>query len=193
LDQLLQRCRQGELAAFTELFHAYQTRVYRLAVTILRDERDAEDALQDVFMRVFERIEDYRGEAPFTTWLTAITVNCCRDKLRRRKVRRALSLEWLRGQAGGEDLSALVARRERQELLWALVERLDDAHRLPVILRYQEGLCCQDVAQALGLRTSVVYSRLHTARERLRAMLREAEGAQRGIWTHINADEHRFF
>lgn len=61
LNQLVQRCRQGELAAFTELFQLYQVRVYRLAVTILRDERDAEDAMQDVFMRVFERIKGLQG------------------------------------------------------------------------------------------------------------------------------------
>lgn len=67
----------------------------------------------------------------------------------------------------------MFARREQREALWSLVDRLDDAHRLPVILRYQEGLSCAEVARVLGLRTSTVYSRLHTAREWLRAMLRE--------------------
>lgn len=105
LDQLAQRCRQGELAAFTELFQLYQPWVYRLAVAILRDDYHAEDAMQDVFVRVFGRIEDFRGEAAFTTWLTAIVVNCCRDKLRRHKVRRALCLHWLRGRAGGASRS----------------------------------------------------------------------------------------
>jgi RNA polymerase sigma-70 factor (ECF subfamily) len=188
-DTLVQRCRQGELAAFTELFHAHQARVYRLAVAILRNESDAEDAMQDVFVRVFERIKDYRDEAPFSTWLTVIAVNCCRDKLRRRKVRRALSLDWLRGRPGGEDLSAALIRREQRETLWALVDQLDDQHRLPVILRYQEGLRCKDVARILGLRTSTVYSRLHTARERLRAMHQEqTEGKQTRVWTRLNAD-----
>ena len=173
LDNLVQRCRRGELAAFTELFDSYQARAYRLAIAILHDPHDAEDAVQDVFVRVFERIRDYRGESAFSTWLTAIVVNRCRDKLRKRKVRRALSLDRLRGQAGKDDLVETVERRQKQRTLWALVDRLDDKHRLPVILHYHEGLPCKEVARALGLRTSTVYSRLNTARVRLRAMLQE--------------------
>jgi RNA polymerase sigma-70 factor (ECF subfamily) len=190
LDQLVQRCRQGDLAAFSELFNLYQVRVYRLAVAILRDEHDAEDAMQDVFIRVFKGIEDYRGEASFTAWLTSITLNRCRDKLRRRKVRRTLSLDWLRGRAGEEDMSVLVARREQQELLWWLVDQLRDEYRLLVILRYQEGLRCSEVARVLGLRTSTVYSRLHTAREQLRARLQEqTEGTRTGVKTQKHSDE----
>jgi RNA polymerase sigma-70 factor (ECF subfamily) len=172
-DELVQRCRQGELAAFTELFHAYQARVYRLAVAVLSDEREAEDVVQDVFVRVFERIGDFRGESAFTTWLTAIVVNRCRDKLRRRKVRQALSLNRLRGRASEDDVSELVTRRQQRQRLWALVDRLDDKHRMPVILHYHEGLPCGEVARILDLRVSTVYSRLNAARVRLRGMLRE--------------------
>jgi RNA polymerase sigma-70 factor (ECF subfamily) len=184
-DLLVQRCRQGDLVAFGELFNTCQARVYRLAVAILRDEHDAEDVVQDVFLYVFGHINDYRGEAAFTTWLTAITVNRCRDRLRRRKVQRklreALSLDRLREQAGGENLSEIIDRRARRHLLWSLVDRLDDEHRLPVILRYQEGLRCGEVARILGLRVGTVYSRLHTARERLRAMLQaQSELRERG-------------
>lgn len=171
----------------TELFHRYQARVYRLAVTILRDERDAEDAVQDTFVRIFERIGDYRGDSSFTTWLTAIVVNRCRDKMRRRKVRQALSLDQLRGRASREDLNEVLARRQQQQTLWSLVDQLDDKYRLPVILHYHEGLPCDAVAYALGLRVSTVYSRLNTARVRLRAMLREQsrlEGreVERALW-----------
>ena len=99
LDNLVQRCQQGELAAFSELFEQQETAVYRLALTILQNEQDAEDAVQDVFLRIFEQIKNYRGQSSFRTWLTAIVVNSCRDKLRRRKVRRAFALDWLRGHA----------------------------------------------------------------------------------------------
>jgi RNA polymerase sigma-70 factor (ECF subfamily) len=187
LEELVRRCQQGELAAFSKLFHGYQARVYRLAVTILRDEQDAEDAVQDVFVRVFERIRDYRGDSAFTTWLTAIVVNCCRDKLRRRKVRRVVALDHLRGRANDQDLSEVVTRRQQQQTLWALVDRLDEKHRLPVILHYHEGLSCDEVAQALNLRTSTVYARLNTARVRLRAMLREQSKSER-LEFQVNTD-----
>lgn len=178
LDELVRRCQQGELVAFTDLFRRYESQVYRLAVTILRDEQDAEDAMQDTFLRVFERIKSFRGESSFKTWLTAVAVNRCRDKLRRR----ALSLERLRGRADRDetDLSEAVAARQQRQTLWSLVDRLDEKHRLPVILHYHADLSCGEVARVLGLRVSTVYSRLNTARQRLRAMLREQEKTELG-------------
>ena len=171
LDELVQRCKQGDLAAFTCLFRDHEARLYRLAVTILRNERDAEDALQDTYIRIFERIKGFRGKSAFETWMTAILVNVCRDRLRRRKVRRALPLDWLRDQAGDGDVASEVAELSRRQTLWSLVDRLDDKYRLPVILHYHEGWSCGEVAGILSLRTSTVYSRLNTARIQLRTML----------------------
>ncbi len=136
LDELVRRCQAGELAAFTELFRRYEGRAYRLARTILNHEHDAEDAVQDAFLRVFERIDRFRGDASFDTWFTAIVFNVCRDRLRRRRVRRALPLEWLRGRLrDGDDLVEQGSRSERQAL-WGLVQRLDDKYRLPVSTIY---------------------------------------------------------
>jgi len=95
LDELVQRCKQGELAAFTRLFRDHEAWLYRLAVTILQNERDAEDALQDAYIRIFERIKAFQGKSALETWMTAIMVNVCRDRLRRRQVRRALPLDCL--------------------------------------------------------------------------------------------------
>jgi len=177
LDRLVQRCKKGDLAAFTRLFRDHEARLYRLAVTILRNERDAEDALQDAYIRIFERIKGFRGKSAFETWMTAILVNVCRDRLRRRKLRRALPLDWLRNQAGEVDVASEVAALSRRQTLWSLVDRLDDKYRLPVILHYHEGWSCGEVAGILSLRTSTVYSRLNTARIRLRTML-NAESRQ---------------
>ena len=175
LDNLVYRCQQGELAAFSELFGQQETAVYRLALTILQNEQDAEDAVQDVFLRVFEQIKRYQGQSAFKTWLTAIVVNSCRDKLRRRKVRRALSLDWLRGHASHHNVPDEVNQRQQSQKLWALINtHLDDKHRLPLILHYHERLPCAEVADILGIRISTVYSRLNTARQRLREQL-EAE------------------
>jgi RNA polymerase sigma-70 factor, ECF subfamily len=174
MDPLVQRCQQGELAAFSELFRRHENDVYRLAVTILRDEQAAEDAVQDVFLRVFERVNDFQANASFKTWLTAVVVNLCRDKLRRQKVRRALSLEWLRGHANAVDMADTIAERQQRQQLWTVVQRLDEKYRLPVILHYHQGLNCSEVAEVLQLPTTTVYARLNTARLRIRAMLAEA-------------------
>ncbi|GJM42443.1 MAG: sigma-24 [Ardenticatenaceae bacterium] len=172
LDNLVHRCQQGELAAFSELFQQQETAVYRLALTILQNQQDAEDAVQDVFLRIFEQIKGYQGQSAFKTWLTAIVVNSCRDKLRRRKVRRALSLDWLRGQASEHNVPAEVDQRQQAQQLWNLINtHLDDRHRLPLVLHYHERLSCAEVADILGIRISTVYSRLNTARQRLREQL----------------------
>lgn len=172
LTDLLSRCQQGDRSAFSELFLLYEGRIYRLAATILRDDRDAEDTLQDVFLRVFLHIKNYRGEASFETWLTSITVNVCRDRLRRRKIRQVVSLEWLRGhpEEVGPDLGEVVDERWKRQTLWALVDRLEEKYRLPVILVYGEDLPVEDAARVLRLPASTVYARLNTARKQLRAM-----------------------
>jgi RNA polymerase sigma-70 factor (ECF subfamily) len=176
-DELVQRCKQGDLAAFARLFRDHEARLYRLAMAILQNERDAEDALQDTYIRIFERIKRFQGKSAFETWMTAIMVNVCRDRLRRRKVRRALPLDWLRNQAGDADVSSDVRARMRRQTLWSLVDRLDDKYRLPVILHYHGGWSCGEVAEIMAVRTSTIYSRLNTARVQLRTML-QAEPRQ---------------
>ena len=187
LDQLVQRCKQGELAAFTRLFRDHEARLYRLAVTILDNERDAEDALQDAYIRIFERIKGFRGKSAFQTWMTAIMVNVCRDRLRRQKVRHALPLDWLRRRAGRGDVARDVGARMQRQTLWSLVDRLDDKHRLPVILHYHQGWSCGQVADFLAVRTSTVYSRLNTARVQLRSMLQaeSRQGLERSRERHV--------
>lgn len=173
LDSLVQRCQQGELAAFTELFHRHEAQVYRLAVTILHHEQDAEDVVQDVFLRVFERIKSYEGQSSFKTWLTSIVVNTCRDKLRRQKVRHAFSLDWLRRGPATPDVAEEVSQRQHMQHLWRLVNQLDEKYRLPLILHYVERLPCDEVAAVLQVPTSTVYSRLNTARIKLRQFYQE--------------------
>jgi RNA polymerase sigma-70 factor (ECF subfamily) len=179
IRDLVNRCRAGDEYAFAALFERFQDRLYDLAWAILRDGAEAEDAVQDTFLRVFERIDRYRGASSFETWLVAVAVNVCRDRLRRRQVRRALSLDWLspgwlpRILGRGEDPAAAALQREQRRSLWDTVERLDQRHRLPLILRYHYGLSCGEVAQALGLTTGTVYVRLSEGRHRLRQMLLE--------------------
>lgn len=173
LNTLVYRCQQGDLAAFSELFHAYEGRIYRLAATILQNEQDAEDAVQDVFLRLFEHIKGFNGQSSFNTWITAVTVNTCRDKLRRQKVRQAFSLEWLRGRGASQDIANEVAKRQERQTLWAHINQLEEKYRLPLILHYHERLPCEEVANILGIKTAVVYSRLNTARLKLREMLQK--------------------
>jgi RNA polymerase sigma-70 factor (ECF subfamily) len=169
-DSLIHRCQQGELAAFSELFQEHEAQAYRLALTILRHEQDAQDAVQDAFLRVFENIKRFEGNSSFKTWFTRIVVNICRDRIRRNKVRRAFSLDWLRNRPSPHNVAREVARRQERQALWSFVDRLDEKYRLPIILHYYERLSCSEVAEILDIPTTTVYSRLNTARQQLRTM-----------------------
>jgi RNA polymerase sigma-70 factor, ECF subfamily len=184
LDQVIARCRQGDATAFDSLMNRYQDRVYDLACIILRDNEAAKDAVQDTFLRVYQRLDGFQGEAAFETWLTTIAINCCRDHLRRRQVRQALSLNnltpgWLRRLARREwQPEAQVERSHERQTIWSLVDRLDERLRLTLILRYRYGLSCPEIGKALGVATTTVYGRLNEARQRLAELL-TAEGMGR--------------
>ena len=136
---------EGQPEAFTDLFSHYQNQVYDVALAIMRDESTAEDVVQDTFLAVYLKIEGYRGESKFDTWLTAIAVNQCRMRLRKRKIRQTLSLEQLSPRrllrlSGRDDtIPDMVHNRQHDENLWEMVDRLPERLRLPLILRYRYG------------------------------------------------------
>jgi RNA polymerase sigma-70 factor (ECF subfamily) len=179
VNKLVESCQRGDMSAFAALFRRYQDRIYDLACTILRDEAEAEDLVQDVFVRVFERIDTYKGAASFETWLVTIAVNKCRDRMRRRKLRRALSLDDLtpsrlaRILSSSDDPQTILDQNELHSSLWTSVMNMDERFSLPLILRYRYGLSCGEVAEVLGCAIGTVYSRLSDARRQLRQMKSE--------------------
>ncbi|MCA9954997.1 MAG: RNA polymerase sigma factor [Ardenticatenaceae bacterium] len=181
LEQLLTRCQQGDLEAFAALFRHFRQYVYDLACVILRDTTAAQDAVQDTFLRVMEKIDTFAGEAAFETWLTAVTVNTCRTHLRRQKVRRFLSLDrmppgqLLHGGASGPNVAHQVEERLHRQSLWEMVNSLPDRLRLPLILRYRYGLSCNEISAALSVRLGTVYQQLNEGRRQLEQMATQKE------------------
>jgi RNA polymerase sigma-70 factor (ECF subfamily) len=183
IQAVVSQCQQGHLDAFTTLFNHCQNHVYDIACAILRNEAAAEDAVQDTFLIVFQKINSYKGESSFETWLIAITVNQCRMRLRKQKLRQFLSLERLHrerlfgARGSGEGVADTVHQRQRRQTLWDLVDQLDDRLRLPLILRYRYELPCDEIAAMLDRRQSTVYQHLHEGRKLLEKMARQ-EAAQ---------------
>jgi RNA polymerase sigma-70 factor (ECF subfamily) len=132
-------------------------------------------------LTVFQRIDSYKGESRFETWLTAVAVNHCRMRLRKRKIRQALSLEQLtpdrlfRLAGRGDDVSEIVHQRQRRQTLWDMVDQLGDKLRLPLILRYHYALSCDDIAVVLDQRKSTIYQQLNEGRCRLEKMAQQQE------------------
>ena len=181
IQYVVHRCQQGHLDAFNTLFSHYQYQVYDLACTIMRDDKAAEGVVQDTFLMVFQKIDSYKGEARFDTWLTAVAVNQCRMRLRKRKIRQALSLEQLTPKrlfhltGRDDDISEIVHQRQRRQTLWDMVDQLNDRLRLPMILRYHYGLSCGDIAFVLDRRKSTIYQQLNEGRRRLENMTQQQE------------------
>lgn len=175
-QQWLERCRAGDPAAVEWLVCTHQAAVYRLALSILDDRAEADEAAQEAFLAALRRLGTFRGEAAFTTWLYAITVNTCRSRWRKGRTWQRLrgALQAARWGAPPDPLpEAAAAQRETAGAVWRAVQALGEKHRLPVILRYYHDLPTAEIAQILGISLGTVHSRLATARDRLRLALRD--------------------
>jgi len=156
------------------LMQAYYPYIRRLALSILDDESEADDAAQETFIAACRSLESFRGEASPRTWLTRIAINSCRGRLRKRKVLQTLqstlqNLHLLRTAPVSPEENALQNESDRR--LWQAVDQLDEKHRLALILRYVHELTVPEIAAALDTNAGTVHSRLHYARKWLHAEL----------------------
>jgi RNA polymerase sigma-70 factor (ECF subfamily) len=165
----------GNRDAFDTLVRRYQSRIYQLTRILTRADADAEDLVQEAFIRAYRAIDRFRGESTFNTWLHRIAVNVIRTHAARR--RRALPLTTAHDDDGepmitrvmsGEDLESAVVRRRMIDQ--ALATLSDDA-RLAVTLRDVQGLDYQEIALIVGVPIGTVESRIFRARRRLRPLL----------------------
>lgn len=163
LETLLTRRHRGQLELKT-VFETHKDRVFSTALACLDGDRAAaEDAAQEVFVRLASKLGQFRGEARLTTWLHRVTVNVCRDELRRRRRVQRLTPD------PAPPLSEFAPRRELHEAL----ESLPEALRAPLLLRYFEGLSYEEIAAALGCPPGTVATRLHRGLKRLEKYLEE--------------------
>ncbi len=155
--------------------------LYRLALAILNDPDEAEDAVQETYIAALSALDRFRGDATLKTWLYAIAVNTCRGLLRKRKSRQAVghaiqAIHGLLGQAPTPEERAL--KNEQDSGLWIAVDRLDEKHRLPVLLHYLDNLSAPEIARILGISEGTVHSRLHYARHKLSQELDKISSCQ---------------
>ena len=169
--QLVRRVLDGDVDAFAPLVDRYHDRLARYAVRMIGDREDAEEALQDTFLRAFRALDRYREEERFGGWLFRILVNQCRSVVARRQRRAALlaAAPWDPPAAiePGDDDAAL-----REELERALAE-LPPASREALLLRYADELSYEEIATITGSGISALKMRVRRACERLRSLLLE--------------------
>lgn len=164
---LVHAAQLGDLYAFEELVRRHRTRIYRVALRMLANPADAEDAAQDAFVRCWSALPGFRAESSFSTWLVQIVTNRCLNLLR---ARRSEPLEE-RGEASARRLSEVVEARAELEAL-ALVGLTPD-QRAPLVLRELEGLSYEEIAHVLDVSVPAVKGRIHRARLELVAAMRQ--------------------
>lgn len=175
LADLVARCRNGDSAAFARLVAETQARVYNLAYQVLRNPDEAQDMTQEIYLRVWRALPDFRGDARFSTWLYRITVNVCLN--RRRALRTQLRIvdddDTLAELAATQDDPATATlKKERNDLLWQAVDHLPDKYRLVIAMFYQQQLSYAEIAQLLSLPLGTVKAHLNRARQALARLLR---------------------
>lgn len=173
---LISRARDGDQDAFRQLVERYQGAVYNLAYRMLGDPGDAEDAAQEIFVRIYRQLGRYDPARKFSTWTLAIATNYCIDQLRRRRMQ-LVPLEniipWARAKEAGPEGEA-ITQEERDEVQ-RLITKLPEKYRAPLILRYFEELSCAEIAEVLGMPEGTVKTQIHRARKALGKLLAEGE------------------
>jgi RNA polymerase sigma-70 factor (ECF subfamily) len=184
-QSLIEKVRGGDYQAFEFLVTRYEAKVYRLAIRMLRNPQDAEDALQETFLQVFRGLAGFEGRSQFSTWLFRLATNVCLMRIRHRETEpsKLLPLEdYLPKLEEGEGLSmvdwadrpedALLSKESREQMMGAL-DKLPPEYRAVFILRDIEGFSNAETGESLGISIAAVKSRLHRARLALRGMLSE--------------------
>jgi RNA polymerase sigma-70 factor (ECF subfamily) len=170
--ELVTQSYAGSKEAFEQLVLRHKDRLYTLAYHMLGDRGEAEDVTQETFLRAYERLEEFRGDARFSTWLYRICHNLCVNRFQRkeRNSNHGSAPEAVPSSTVGSCDQLLV--KERQQLMnWAL-SRLKAEFREAVLLYHTEHLSYEEIAEVLGSPVGTVRSRIHRGREELKAMLR---------------------
>jgi len=170
---LIHDCLTGQSGACATLFDQHKALVYRTAYLMLGDARDAEDALQDVFLRAFRALDTYDPErGAFTTWLHKITVNVCLDRSRRRSPQEdAVPIDLDDPALASDPADDPFARLSIIEQAESLLAALDEDQRAVVVLRYYWNLAYQEIADIVGVPLGTVQSRLGRAIRKMRVVM----------------------
>lgn len=178
---LVVKAQAGDVAAFTELISRYERKIYRLAKHITESDEDAEDVLQESFLKAYEHLDGFQGNSKFYTWLVRIAVNEALMKLRKRKSDKTVSLDD-NGSDGDEPVIREIAvwdgnpeqrysSEELRGILDTAIQNLKPSFRTVFVLRDVEELSTEETASMLNLSIPAVKSRLLRARLELRERL----------------------
>jgi RNA polymerase sigma-70 factor, ECF subfamily len=172
--EAIDRCQRGEMAGLHLLYEMHRTKVFNLSWRMLGSPHDAEDVLQEIFLKVFDRIKNYRGESAFSSWLYRMTMNHCLDLLRRRKVLSFLGFESV-PELEDKKSQHKVANLGLSPVIIKALDKLPEKQKACLLMREMEEMTYEDIAAVLRLSLGSVKSNIHRAKVYLKSHL-ESEG-----------------
>lgn len=174
---VIEACKRGDRAAFHELFQLYKDRVYSIAYHYSGNDAAARDITQNVFLKLFTRIEQFRGQSEFGTWLHRVVANACMDEHRSRKrfVPFGDSIEVTTMVTKGSQ-EGRYHRKQVEASVQAAIAALKPKLRLPIVLKYVEEMSYEEIAEALGCSMGTVASRLNRGHKTLARKLAHLRG-----------------
>jgi RNA polymerase sigma-70 factor (ECF subfamily) len=170
--ELVERCLNGDLGAFEDLYRQHSTRLYNLAFRMVGNAADAEDLLQDIFLTVYRKLESFRGASALGTWLYRLGMNVCLDRLRSKAARQDQATNTLDERLSGAQVSGTLAGVSRIDLERAIAS-LPEGSRAAFLLHDVEGFDHTEVGQLLGVAEGTSKSQVHKARLRIREFLHQ--------------------
>jgi len=172
--ELIVRAQGGDRAAQEAIVNQFSSMVFRLISRFFRSREDVEDIAQDVFLKLFARIDHVRPDENFPGWLSRVTVNTCYDELRKSR-RRKVALETYGPEISGEQ-SVAPTEPDSMGKARLAIQRLDPKLRLPLVLKEVEEMSVEEIAKTMGLTQTNVKVRLFRARKKLQSLLGGPEG-----------------
>jgi RNA polymerase sigma-70 factor (ECF subfamily) len=178
--ELIARAKQGDERAYRILLHKYERAVYNICLRMVRNREEAEDLAQEAFTKVFAMLERYNPSFAFSNWLFKITSNLCIDSIRKRRIETLPMDEPIRSDRGEysrqyesptDNPEKVFIKGEKMKLLSEAIDRLPPHYRIMILLRHQENLSYEEIAESLDVPLGTVKARIHRAREMLKTRL----------------------
>ncbi len=175
--EMISRCQQGDQQALKEIFDRYQKKVYRIAYGVVRQREEALDIVQEVFIKLFNSIKNFKGRSHFYTYLYRMTMNTAIDHTRKMVKQSVSSLDeegsFEPSDAVEKGPERILLQKELEERVKQAMDKLPAEQRAALIFRDVEGLSYQEMAEAMGSSIGTVMSRLHYGRKRLQELLKD--------------------
>jgi RNA polymerase sigma-70 factor (ECF subfamily) len=175
--EILKRCLKGDERAYREILDRYRSPIYSLALRMVRQAQDAEDITQETFVRMFRALERYDPTRPFAAWLFTIASRLCIDHLRRRRLKPISLIQRDASTAEEHEIEIedpgllpdeLAVHSEEETRTRELIDSLPAHYRIVVVLRHQQDLSYEEIAETLHLPLGTVKARIHRARALLK-------------------------